>query len=87
MSFEQFYNAIEHAVFWRAMPPGALLFYSFNQDSYEIRIKPEGQPSTKLLRSIPRSAIIGWRDPLLTLNHAARHALKVAGLPVEVRVK
>jgi len=85
MRFEEFYNRQEHGVLSAAMPSGALLFYSWVSHAYEIRHIPEGMRSTRLLRSIPRAEILRWREPRLTLNHAARHALKVAGLPAAVR--
>ena len=86
MDLEEHYNARELAAFWAVMPPGALLHYSYSTKAYEVRVKDEARQSTRCLRSIPRSTIVKWRDPRLTLNYAARHALKEAGLPAEFRV-
>jgi hypothetical protein len=87
LNFEEHFNSLELSALWQAMPPGAILHYSYSDRAYEIRVTTEGMRSIKLLRSIPRGTVMSWRDPRLTLNYAARHALKQAGLPVEVRVK
>jgi hypothetical protein len=68
------------------MPPGAELGYSFARNAYEIRVRPERARASKVIREIPRAEMWRWRKPLRVINHAARRALRDAGLPAEFRL-
>jgi hypothetical protein len=80
------YSKREREELASAMPPGAELVFNFVRGVYEIRARSEGEKTSEVLREIPRAEMRRWRHPLKVVNHAARRALREAGLPAEFRV-
>lgn len=75
----------EQARLDKCLPEGVTLRWILAKQSYQLTYLPPGENKRKALRTFTRSEILGWRNPLTTLNYAARHDLKEAGCPVWVR--
>lgn len=85
--FQEFYSLQENKKLQAVMPDGVLLTYSYSLKAYELRVRPAGMRSTRVLRAIPRDEVMRWREPRLVLNYAARRALAEAGYAAELRVR
>lgn len=69
----------------KSLPQGVKLEYNFHTTRYELKIHVPGETRARTIHTVPRRDVAKWKRPNRVLNHAGRHALKRAGLPVIVR--
>jgi hypothetical protein len=73
------YIAAERARLEKNLPEGVALKWLLATQSYQLTYQPPGEKQRKVLRTLSRDEILGWRNSEATLKFAAKRELREHG--------